>query len=300
MTNSLIDPAKQDLLTLPNSKRDLAITLYNNYLSNFDNMDNLSKDKSNLLCQASTGGAFSTRALYTNTQETILELQRCIIMNGINLVISEPDLIDRSIIFELERIGEGNYIEDSVLWQNFRKDKPVILGEMFKILAKAREIYPEVELDRLDRMADFTKWGYAIAEAAARSGNEFVNAYFRNKGHSNEEILESNPLANAVIKMMHGVEKKEGMYSDMLHELEKVARENSINMTSNLWPASASALSRRLKEIKSNLEEVGIKYSRRKKAKGKLLTIINEETKLKSKKKKLDLSSQEKFNLKFN
>lgn len=295
MTNSLIDPARQDLLTLPNSKRDLAITLYNNYLSNFDNMDNLSKDKSNLLCQASTGGAFSTRALYTNTEETILELKRCIIMNGINLVISEPDLIDRAIIFELERIGEGNYIEDSVLWDNFKKDKPAILGGMFNALAEARRIYPEVEIDRLSRMADFTKWGYAVIEGMGKNGQKFLNAYFRNKGKSNQEILKSNPLAAAVVTMMRDKVEKKGLFSEMLRDLEKVASRHSINMLSNLWPASASALSRRLKEIKSNLEDAGIKYSRRKKASGKELKFVNENAKNKIKPKKLKIDSEEFF-----
>lgn len=295
ITNALIDPARQDLLSLPNSKRDLAITLYNNYLSSFDNMDTLSKEKSNLLCQASTGGAFTTRALYTNTEEAILELTRCVILNGINLVMSEPDIIDRAIIFQLERIDREEYLEDSTLWSNFEKDRPAIFGGMVNALAKAREIYPEVELDRLGRMGGFTKWGYAIIEALGESGDDFVSAYFKNKGSSNEEIISSHPLANAVVKMMHGQKEEEGMYSEILKRLESTARNNSINTVSKLWPASASALSRRLREVKSNLEEIGIKYESRKKSKGKVIRLVNEHAdeqkkpKNKSKTFKLDL-----------
>ncbi|MFW6047422.1 MAG: hypothetical protein ACOCP4_06540 [Candidatus Woesearchaeota archaeon] len=216
-------------------------------------------------------------------------------MNGINLVVSEPDLIDRSIIFEMKRIK--NYIEDNTLWNNFKGDKPAILGGMFKALAAARKIYPEVELKQVGRMADFTKWGYAIAKAIDRGGEEFVDAYLRNKGQSNQEILESNPLAAAVIKMMHGVDKKEAMYSKMLNELNKVAREDSINTHSDLWPASPSALSRRLKEIKSNLEEIGIKYSRQKKTKGKILKFVNENAQKQEPKKRKTLEIEADFDL---
>ena len=33
-------------------------------------------------------------------------------------------------------------------------------------LVKAMEIFPIVHLEKLPRMADFTRWGYAIAESS--------------------------------------------------------------------------------------------------------------------------------------
>ena len=41
-----------------------------------------------------------------------------------------------------------------------------MIGGAFTLLSKAMAIYPHVELNELFRMADFTRWGYAVAEAA--------------------------------------------------------------------------------------------------------------------------------------
>lgn len=65
---SIVDPAIQDLLVFPQSNEDLAITLSNNYMPMFDNLDSLSAGKSDMLCQACTGGAFSKRKLYSDTE----------------------------------------------------------------------------------------------------------------------------------------------------------------------------------------------------------------------------------------
>ena len=51
-------------------------------------------------------------------------------------------------------------------------------------------------------MADFAKWGYAIAEALGRDGKEFIEAYEENRKYRNEEIIANNTLAQAVIKLM--------------------------------------------------------------------------------------------------
>lgn len=277
MTRTVVDPARVELMTMPNSQRDLIVSLRNNYMASFDNLSSLSKKKSDIICQASTGGALMLRKLYEDTEETIMEFKRCVALNGINLVTTEPDIIDRSIIFELERIGEDNYVEESKLWEEFENDRPEIVGGAIRVLSEAMEIYPEVELSRKGRMADFTLWGYAIAEALGYDGGDFVDAYFRNQGKTNEEIIESHPVAAAVKKMMRGQEEESGLVSEIYSELKVVASKNSIATNSDLWPASASALSRRLKQIKSNLEKIGITYEKKKKYRGKVITFYNDE-----------------------
>lgn len=53
---------------------------------------------------AATGGAFSRETFYSDSDETILRFKRCVSLNGINIVVTRPDLLDRSILLELERI----------------------------------------------------------------------------------------------------------------------------------------------------------------------------------------------------
>jgi hypothetical protein len=157
MTRQVVDPAVQELLTMPNSIQDLALSLANNYMPSFDNLDGLSAEKSDLLCIASTGGGFSKRKLYSDQDETLLDIRRCVGMTGINVVVSRADLIDRSIIIELDRIPEDERKEESNIWTALEQDRAKIVGGALTTLSKAMALYPNVKLDKLPRMADFTR-----------------------------------------------------------------------------------------------------------------------------------------------
>ncbi|WP_321993475.1 hypothetical protein [Clostridium butyricum] len=78
---SIIDPANSEVIALPKGIQDLALTLSNNYLSCFDNLENISAEKSNMLCMACTGGGFTARTLYTNDEETIHKFKVPTILN---------------------------------------------------------------------------------------------------------------------------------------------------------------------------------------------------------------------------
>ena len=52
-----------------------------------------------------TGGGYSTRRLYTNTEEEVFSMIRPIILNGITQVAEQPDLIDRSIFINMPVIN---------------------------------------------------------------------------------------------------------------------------------------------------------------------------------------------------
>jgi hypothetical protein len=150
LTKSIIDPALVMLKGMPNSMQDLAIALSNSYMACFDNLEVLSTEKSNMLCTASTGGGYSTRELYTNGDEAVMSLQNCVGLNGINLVVVKDDIIDRSLIFELERIPSEVRKSESEFWSEFEKDKPDIIGGALQILHKAMNIKENVRLNEVD------------------------------------------------------------------------------------------------------------------------------------------------------
>jgi len=260
LTRQIVDPAIQDLLTMPNSMQDLALSLANNYMPSFDNLDGLSAEKSDLLCIASTGGGFSKRTLFTDDDETLLDLRRCVGLTGINVVVTRADLIDRSIIIELDRIPENERKEERDVWEAFEKDRASIVGGALQALANAMAIYPKVKLDKLPRMADFTRWGYAIAEVLGYGGERFLDAYRNNRNQSNEEAISSHPAAATVVALMKENQSWSGSVASLLGELERVAEQEKINTKVKTFPKAAHILSRRLKEVKSNLEDVGITF----------------------------------------
>lgn len=260
MVKEIVDPAMQGLLSMPTSKQDLAIILANTYMPSFDNLDSLSAEKSDMLCMAATGGAFSKRTLYSDADETILRFKRCVMLNGINVVATRSDLLDRSIVLELDRIPKSERKTEAEVWSSFSDDLPMILGAIFQTLSKAMNLRPNVQLKEVGRMADFTYWGYAIAEVLGIGGDTFIQAYLGNQDQANEEALSSHPVAAAVLALMKSQSKWVSSVSKLLKELEEVAELERINTKVRTWPKDAHVLSKRLKEVKSNLEEVGIYY----------------------------------------
>lgn len=255
MIRSIVDPSPRQITAMPAAINDLALNLANSYMPSYDNLDSLSAEKSDLLCMASTGGGFPKRALYTDMEEITFELQRCITLNGISNIASRSDLLDRSIVIDLMRIDEEHRKEERLVWEAFERDKPGILGGALRILSEAMEIYPNVELTRLFRMADFTRWGYAIAEAAGVGGQRFLKAYEANIERANAEAIDSHPVAAGVIALMDKRLEWTGTVADLLSTLERVALSERINTHSKSWPRAAHSLSKRLKEVKSNLEK---------------------------------------------
>ncbi len=259
MVKRIVDPAKQELLAMPTHRQELAITLTNNYLPCFDNLEGLSAEKSNILCMAATGGAFTARTLYTNSEETILSFKRPVALNGINVVATRADLLDRSIVLELTRVPHEARKPESAIWEEFEEDLPKFLGSIFNTISQSIKVRQDLTLDEVGRMADFTYWGYAIAEVVGIGGEEFITAYLGNQAKANEEALAAHPVGTAVLSLMSR-DKWDGSVTELLKELEFVAARDGINTKVKTWPKDPNVLSRRLNEIKSNLEELGIFY----------------------------------------
>lgn len=275
MLRAIVDPSARATITMPTKISDLSINLANNYMPTYDNIDSISADMSDLLCTASTGGGFSKRTLFTDADETIVDFQRCVMLNGISNVATRPDLLDRSLLLELQRLNEEARKEEVDVWAAFEHDRPAMLGGALRILSKAMYIYPNIHLDKLPRMADFCRWGYAIAEAAEipNGGDRFLTAYQANIERSNLEAIESHPVASAVIALMDNRELWSGPVASLLNTLERVALTERINMLHKNWPKAAHVLSKRLKEVQSNLEKKGITFVIRHAGKAKEVTI---------------------------
>lgn len=273
---AIVDPVVNDVVSLPKSSRDFMILMSNNFNPSFDNLDTLSREKSNMLCIACTGGSFGSRMLFTDDDEMISTIQRPISLNGINIAATQPDLLDRAIILSLDRIPDNERQEESILWKEFNDDIPKILGCIFGVISKAMVLYDSIRLKETGRLADFTKWGYAIAEAANLGGENFLQAYLRNQETANNEALDSNPISSSILQFMDDRKEWEGMMSELLKELKSICNKYEIDTRSKSWANEPNVLSRRLGELKVNLETMGIYYVISHHAKGKIIKLTNE------------------------
>jgi hypothetical protein len=157
------------------------------------------------------------------------------------------------------RIKDSNRRELSEVTASFEADKADILGGIFDTLVKAMAVYPTIKLDSFPRMADFSRWGYAIGEALGEGlGQIFLDEFNGNRQIQNEEAIANDPVATLIVEFMQNRDSWYGRYSDLYKKLEDMADEYGINPKHKSFPADPTRLSRKITSLKSNLENVGI------------------------------------------
>jgi hypothetical protein len=266
----LVDPGKPLLLTVHNDRSEFVQQLAHNHIAYYDNVKVTPGWLSDEACKAVTGIGQTKRKLYSDDDDIVYEYKRCLGFNGINISLTEPDALDRSLMIELDRIAKENRKIESDIMSEFFELRPKLLGYIFDALVKALQIKPKVKLNDLPRMADFALWGEAIARALGYKELEFINAYFENIGKQNIEAIDAHPLGQAIAKFFDQEERErerasevlEGSPLEILEQLEVVAEQKKINTNHRLWPKSHNALTRRLNQIRSNLlEGLGIEVT---------------------------------------
>jgi len=107
-------------------------------------------------------------------------------------------------------------------------------------------------------MADFCRWGYAVAEAMGIGGKTFLEAYYKNIGKANQEAINASPVAAAVVALMKDRNQWDGRTSELWIELQQIAEAEKIDTKARSCPKAANVLARRLTEAKSDLGDAGI------------------------------------------
>lgn len=265
----IIDPSQMKSLSLPNTIQELAQLLSHHHTAFFDNLSGLPEWASDALCRAVTGDGFTKRELYSDDDDVIYKFQRIIALNGINIAASKPDLLDRSILFKLERIPKRERKTELEFWEEFESALPSILGGIFNALRKAMDLRPGIQLPEAPRMADFAFWGCAIADSIGYTPQEFLDAYYANINEQHEEAIHENPVATVITLLMEQSPQWEGSPTELLNRIEKIATDQKISINSKTWPKAPQALTRRLNEARTNLAEVGIQIETKKGSNGR-------------------------------
>ena len=127
---ALLDPNAAPLRALPREDRDLFIAATNGHVLTFDNVSGLPAWISDTLCRLATGGGFAVRQLYTDQDEILFDATRPVVLNGIEDIVTRPDLADRGLFLTLEPIPEERRKPEKALWAAFNHARPQILGAL--------------------------------------------------------------------------------------------------------------------------------------------------------------------------
>jgi hypothetical protein len=118
------------------------------------------------------------------------------------------------------------------------------------------------EIKGLPRMADFAEIGEIISRCMGYKNNKFIGAYYGNIDLQVEEAIAANAIGTTITELIENKQEWKGTATQLLKELEAVADELKINTSHKSWPKGPNSLSRRIKEVKTNLREVGITIDR--------------------------------------
>jgi hypothetical protein len=233
------------------------------YLVMLDNQNTIPEWAADTLCRLVTGEADSKRRLYTDDEDVIVELRRAVLLNGINVPTDRGDVLDRSLVVELERIPDGERKTEEELWERFEAEHPKLLGALFGVLAEATALKPSIELSRRPRLADWGEYAASVYEVMGWGAETFLKDWDEVVKVQNQATLDGSPVAQAVIRFMEDKDEYSATYSELHSKLEGVAESLGVSIVRDkAWPKSARWLWRRIKEVLPPLVAAGIEAGR--------------------------------------
>jgi len=251
---SLVDPHEAGIRADPKDPRDLAVAAKNSRILAFDNLSSLPPWMSDALCRLSTGGAFATRAHYTDDEEVLFSAQRPVILNGINELATRGDLLSRTIVVMLPRVH--TLVPERELWERFEKARPRILGALLDAVVSALAREQTIELDRYPRLGDWARFVVAAEPALGWEPGVFLQALEENQAAANVAALEASPVPTEVRKLVDELVQWRGTATELLTCLEGTASEKV--RKARAWPREPAHLSRILRRLAPNLRADGI------------------------------------------
>jgi len=256
-----LDPTAPE--TVRFDPRDFLQKAMHAYIVMLDNQNTIPEWAADTLCRLVTGEADSKRRLYTDDEDVIIELRRAVILNGINVPTERGDVLDRSLVVELERIPDGGRKTEEQIWELFAQEHPGLLGAHFDVLSKAIALRPSLKLSRRPRLADWGEYAAAVYEIMGWGAETFLEDWDEVVRVQNQATLDGSPVAQAIIKFMEDKEDYSATSSEMHNNLKVVAAQLGVDVDRDkAWPKSARWLWRRIKWVAPLLVGVGIEASR--------------------------------------
>lgn len=248
------------LRTPPKDTQNLLVSAGNTHIVAIDNLSGLKAEISDCLCRLSTGGGIDMRALYTDDEQHLVDIQRPAIINGIDDIANRPDLAERSIIINLPLIPENKRRTEQEFWSAFDIDKSVIFTGLLNGIVSGLKNNKNVELIEKPRMADVAHWVTACERDLGIEG-QFIQAYKRNQLSSIHSNIESSPVGSAIKELMVSKDRWKGTPSRLLIELENIVAERVVR--SRAWPQTLKGLNNTIKRLTPSFRKVGIEITKK-------------------------------------
>ncbi len=254
MLRLVLDPNAAPLRTMPESERDLVIMARRSAVCGFDNVSVLTDEASDALCRLATGGGFSTRRLFTDSDEVLFQATRPVVVTSIPEVDRQPDLADRSLHVTFDHIPDTERRTERDLRAAFSEAHPAILGALLDATACALANLDETSLPEIPRMADLALFVTAAEPALHHAPGTFVEAYRRNRDEAAEGAIDGTFVGRYVLEV--GREGFAGTATQLLERIEHVAGTDATRRRG--WPVTPRGLAGIVRRLAPSLVASGL------------------------------------------
>ncbi len=273
VVRAFLDPNKVKAEVAAKTPRNLAIAATNSKLQAWDNlsMSSVTDEFSNLLCVLATGNSFRARALYTDTDEVILDYCCPVLLGSVEEIMTKGDLLDRSLPFHCLGIPKSKRLRPDDFRASFEEAQPRIFGALLRAVSIGMQNFAaakhqDTEVDRFG----FAAWGEAVEEALGFEHGAFLAAYKRMRVDIQAHTLEASPVGVVVPVYVHSLKDKHFfgtatvLYNELVAYVEghKDLRISgkALELKHPKWPKTPSQMSAELQKIQPELRKDGIAY----------------------------------------
>lgn len=222
----------------------------------------ITNEISDLFATIATNASTQDRKLYTDDDVNAIQLGRSLMFNGIDDLVKREDLLDRSLVINLEELKSRKPIAD--MEAQFAKDHPYILGALLNVSSEALKNHGKSNLsDKRIRFTDFGRFIENGARAMQWQDDHFKKIYIDNKAKANEFLTQSNFFVLGLDELLTKSFTNEIAYTaTQLIEEVKSTEIVPYDLPKGIIPYSNQVLNRLIRD-ETQLEVLKISYSTR-------------------------------------
>jgi putative DNA primase/helicase len=255
---AIIDPNTAKSKGFSSDSDNLILALSKNYVPCFDNLTRLSREQSDILCQAITGITHTKRRLFTDSDSVSFDIMCPWILTGVGVPGHMSDFLNRIFLIELKPIPVDQRRPDDELAEMFDKIRPQLQAMIFDCISVGLKNRSKIKPQKLQRLAQAHKLSLAMADALELTAQEINELWALNRQEQESLTTEGDILSTLLPEFMaansnHWIGTSTVLFNQMAQhfELEKQSWKGQ-------WPKNAANLGKRLSYLTESLQAKGI------------------------------------------
>lgn len=191
LIHAFVDPNIATACAPPASPEDLLLMARQRWLVGFDNLTEVVNWLADAMCRMSTGGGSERRTKYKDSDTSLFVAKRPQLVTSIQDIITRPDLLSRTIKFDLPRLTEQQRKTEDEFNNQLQIVQDKVFGLLLTGLSSAIKNQAETKktIAGLPRLADWAVWVQASEEGLGFDEGAILKTYWNARKATVDDIL---------------------------------------------------------------------------------------------------------------